>query len=57
MLDRAWRRCDNNADTAADLAVAFGNFAAEFANGFMLGNFWLFYWNQLTEFDGYDSGC
>src|SRR5690606_10045994 len=34
------RRCDNNMDTAADLAVALGNLAAEFANGFMLGNFW-----------------
>ena len=51
------RRCDNNMDTAADLAVALGNFAAEFASGFMLGNFWLIYWNQLSEFDGYDSQC
>lgn len=49
--------CDNNMDTAADLAVALGNFAAEFASGFMLGNFWLIYWNQLSEFDGYDSQC
>ena len=51
------RRCDNNADTAADLAVALGNLATEFASGFMLGNFSLIYWNQLSEFDGYDSGC
>lgn len=51
------RRCDNNMDTAADLAVALGNFAAEFASGFMLGNFWLIYLNQLSEFDGYDSQC
>jgi len=42
---------------AADLAVALGNFANEFASGFMLGNFWLIYWNQLSEFDGYDSQC
>ncbi len=40
------RRCDNNFDTAA-----------EFANGFSVGNFWLIYWNQLSEFDGYDSQC
>jgi len=51
------RRCDNNIDIAADLAVALGNFANEFASGFMLGNFWLIYWNQLSEFDGYDSQC
>jgi uncharacterized membrane protein len=51
------RRCDNNADTAADLAVALGTLAQEFAPTFMLGNFWLVYWNQLTEFDGYDSSC
>ncbi len=51
------RRCDNNSDSAADLAVALGNLAAEFANGFSLGNFWLIYWNQLSEFDGYDSQC
>lgn len=41
MLDRVRRRCDNNADTTADLAVALGNFAAEFAPTFMLDNFWL----------------
>jgi hypothetical protein len=51
------RRCDNNMDTAADLAVALGNLANEFASGFMLGNFWLIYWNQLSEFEGYDSQC
>lgn len=51
------RRCDNNMDTAADLAVALGNFANEFASGFMLGNFWLVYWNQLSIFDGYDCQC
>jgi len=51
------RRCDNNADTAADLAVALGTLAQEFAPTFMLGNFWLVYWDQLTEFDGYDSSC
>jgi len=51
------RRCDNNMDTAADLAVALRNFANEFASGFMLGNFWLVYWNQLSIFDGYDCQC
>ena len=56
-LSEMHKCCDNNMDTAADLAVALGNFAAEFASGFMLGNFWLIYWNQLSEFDGYDSQC
>ncbi len=51
------RRCDNNMDTAADLAVALGNLAAEFADGFMILNFWMVYWNQLIQFDGYDSQC
>jgi hypothetical protein len=51
------RRCDNNFDTAADLAVALGNLADEFAPGFMLGEFWLIYWNLLIQFDGYDSQC
>lgn len=50
-------RCHNDMNTAAVSAVAMGNFANEFAGGFMLGNFWLIYWNQLSEFDGYDSQC
>lgn len=49
------RRYDNNYDTAADLAVAIGNLASEFAPIFMAGDFWLVYWNQLIQFDGYDS--
>jgi hypothetical protein len=51
------RRCDNNFDTAADLAVALGNFASNFADGFGEFGFWSVYWNQLTKFDGYDSTC
>lgn len=49
------RRYDMYADTAADLAVALGSLAQEFAPSFMIGNFWLVYWNQLIQFDGYDT--
>ncbi len=51
------RRCDNFGDTAADLAVALGNLASEFAPTFSAGNFWLIYWDQLSRFDGWDSFC
>lgn len=51
------RKCDNNFDTAADLAVALGTLASNWAPTFMLGNFWLVYLDQLAQFDGYDSSC
>ncbi len=51
------RRCDNYFDTAGDLAFSLGNLASVWAPSFNLFNMWLIYWNQLQEFEGYDSGC
>lgn len=51
------RRCDNNGETASDLALALSNLAGVVANGFELFNLWLIYWDQLSEFDGYSTQC
>ena len=52
------RRCDNNNETALDLAVALSNvgdvaFPAPVQSAFL----WPIWWNAFANFDGYDSSC
>ena len=52
------RRCDNNNETALDLAVALSNvgdvaFPAPVLSAFL----WPVCWNAFSNFDGYDSSC
>jgi hypothetical protein len=49
------RRADDYADTAGDLAVAIQNFIGSMTNGTVyIGNIWVFFWDLLSDFDGYD---
>lgn len=57
MLD-VKRRCDNNNETALDLAVALSNvgdvaFPAPVLSAFL----WPVWWNAFANFDGYSSSC
>lgn len=57
LLD-VWRRCDNNNDTALDLAVGLSQivdnaFPAPVLTAFL----WPIWWDGLSNFDGWDSAC
>jgi len=57
LLD-VWRRCDNNNDTALDLAVGLSQivdnaFPAPVLTAFL----WPIWWDGLANFDGWDSAC
>jgi hypothetical protein len=57
-LTDVWRRCDNNNDTALDLAVGLSSivdnaFPAPVLTAFL----WPIWWDGLSNFDGWDSAC
>jgi hypothetical protein len=57
MLD-VKRRCDNNNDTAADVAVALSNMLdVAFPAPVNTALLWPFWWNALSNFDGWGSSC
>ncbi len=52
------RRCDNNNDTALDLAVALSNMLdVAFPAPVNSALLWPIWWNLLSNFDGWDSSC
>lgn len=52
------RRCDNNNDTALELALALSSVAdAAFPAPVNAAFFWPIYWNYLANFDGWASSC
>jgi len=52
------RRCDNNNETALDLAVALSNVGdVAFPAPVMSAFLWPIWWNAFSNFDGYDSSC
>ncbi len=57
MLD-VQRRCDNNNDTALDLAVVLSNmFDVAFPAPVNTALLWPIWWNALSNFDGWSSSC